>query len=158
MLPCARRSPVWSNGKVLDLISVYGEEAVQPQLRSSYRNYDTLGEISRDMMERGHNWDALQCRIKVKELRNAYRKAHEANNYSGGAPATCRFYKELDAIFGGDLTSIPRTTMDTSEPSQCNKAGQGGAKWERGWYGSRAIDQNAAHTDQHVTSGSEVIP
>ncbi|EMP34986.1 hypothetical protein UY3_07849 [Chelonia mydas] len=69
------------------------------------------------MMERGHDRDALQCRIKVKELRNAYCKAREANSCSGAAPATCHFYKELDAILGGDPTSTPSTTMDTSEPS-----------------------------------------
>ncbi|EMP33993.1 Beta-parvin [Chelonia mydas] len=54
------------------------------------------------MMERGHDRDTLQCRDKVKELRNAYHKAHEANSRSGAAPATCRFYKELDPILGGE--------------------------------------------------------
>nr|XP_048711541.1 zinc finger protein with KRAB and SCAN domains 2-like [Caretta caretta] len=117
MPPCARRSPVWSNSEVLDLISVIREEAVQSQLRSSHRNYNTFGQISRDMMERGHDQDALQCRVKVKELRNAYCKAREANSCSGAAPATCHFYKKLDAILRGDPTSTPSTTMDTSEPS-----------------------------------------
>ncbi|EMP38470.1 hypothetical protein UY3_04342 [Chelonia mydas] len=117
MPPRARRSPVWSNGEVLDLISVWGEEAVQSQLCSNRRNYDTFGHISRAMMERGHDQDAVQCRVKVKELRNAYHKAREANSRSVAAPAPCRFYKELDAILGGDPTSTPTTTMDTSEPS-----------------------------------------
>ncbi|XP_077683544.1 uncharacterized protein LOC144270756 [Eretmochelys imbricata] len=112
-----RRSPVWSNGDVLDLIRVCGEEAVQSHLCSSRRNYDTFGQISRDMMERGHGQDALQCRVKVKELRNAYHKAHEANCHSGAVPVTCYFYKGLDAILGGDPTSTPTTTLDTSEPS-----------------------------------------
>ncbi|XP_053862785.1 uncharacterized protein LOC128824894 [Malaclemys terrapin pileata] len=69
------------------------------------------------MTERGHDQDALQCKVKVKELRNAYRKAREANNCSGAAPTTCRFCKELDVILGGDPTSILSTTVDTSEPS-----------------------------------------
>ncbi|XP_074819123.1 zinc finger and SCAN domain-containing protein 29-like [Natator depressus] len=101
---------------MLDLISVCGEEAVQSELCSSRRNYDTFRQISRDMMERGHDLHALQCRVKVEELRNAYRKAREANSHSGAAPATCRFYKELDAILGGDPTSTSSITMDTSEP------------------------------------------
>ncbi|EMP25683.1 Zinc finger and SCAN domain-containing protein 20 [Chelonia mydas] len=101
MPPRTRRAPVWSDGKVLDLISVWGEEAVQSHLRSSHRNYDTFGQISREMMQRGHDRDALQCRIKVKELQNAYRKAREANSRSDAAPATCHFYKELDVILGG---------------------------------------------------------
>ncbi|XP_073172929.1 uncharacterized protein [Lepidochelys kempii] len=115
MPPGARRSPVWSNGEVLDLIHVWEEEAVQSQLRSSRRNYNTFGQISRAMMERGHDRDALQCRVKVKELRNAYHKAREANSRSGDSPATCRFFKELDVILGGDPTSTLKTTMDTSE-------------------------------------------
>ncbi|EMP30468.1 Zinc finger and SCAN domain-containing protein 29 [Chelonia mydas] len=117
MPPCARRYSVWSNGEVLDLISIWGEEAVQSQLRSSSRNYNTFGQISRDMMEMGHDRDALQYRVKVKELRNTYHKAREANSCSSAAPATCRFYEELDAILGGDPTSTPKTTMDTSELS-----------------------------------------
>ncbi|XP_065447019.1 zinc finger and SCAN domain-containing protein 29-like [Chrysemys picta bellii] len=116
MPPRAKRAPAWSNGELLDLISVWGEEAVQSQLRSSRRNYDTFGKVSKDMMERGHDRDALQCRIKVKELRSAYRKARDANGRSGAPPATCRFYKELDAILGVNPTSTPSTTMDTSEP------------------------------------------
>ncbi|EMP41749.1 hypothetical protein UY3_00990 [Chelonia mydas] len=69
------------------------------------------------MRERGHERDALQCGVKVKELWNAYRKAHKANRHSGAAPVTCCFYKELDAILGGNPTSSQKTTMDTSEPS-----------------------------------------
>ncbi|EMP24978.1 hypothetical protein UY3_17955 [Chelonia mydas] len=70
------------------------------------------------MMEKGHNRDALQCRVKVKDLWNAYHKAQEANRRSGAAPVTCCFYKELDAILGGDPTSTLKTIMDTSEPSE----------------------------------------
>nr|XP_042705482.1 uncharacterized protein LOC122173633 [Chrysemys picta bellii] len=69
------------------------------------------------MMERGNDWDARQCSVKVKELRNAYCKACEASCCSGAAPTTCRFYKELDAILEGDPTSTPKSTVDTSEPS-----------------------------------------
>ncbi|XP_065441486.1 zinc finger and SCAN domain-containing protein 29-like [Chrysemys picta bellii] len=116
MPPRTKRAPAWSNGELLDLISVWGEEAVQSQLHSSRRNYDTFGKVSKDMMERGHDRDALQCRIKVKELRSAYRKARDANGRSGAPPVTCRFYKELDAILGVNSTSTPSTTMDTSEP------------------------------------------
>ncbi|EMP36701.1 Zinc finger and SCAN domain-containing protein 20 [Chelonia mydas] len=123
MPPHARRAPVRSNGELLNRISVWGEEAVQSQLRSSRRNYDTFKQISRGMRERGHDRDALQCRIKVKELRSAYCKAHEAKGRSGARPTTCRFYKELEAILGGDPTSTPSTTMDTSEQEEKEENG-----------------------------------
>ncbi|EMP31167.1 hypothetical protein UY3_11677 [Chelonia mydas] len=57
----------------------------------------------------------LQCRAKIKELRQADHKAREANRRSGAASKTCRFYKELDAILGGDPTSIAKSLVDTSE-------------------------------------------
>ncbi|XP_050824456.1 myb/SANT-like DNA-binding domain-containing protein 2 [Gopherus flavomarginatus] len=118
MPPCAKRAPAWSTGELLDLISVFGEEAVQSQLCPSRRNYDTYEQISRALLERGHEWDAVQCRVKVKELRSAYCKAREGNCRSGAASTTCRFYKELDVILGGDPTANPRTTMDSSEQGE----------------------------------------
>ncbi|EMP41355.1 Ig heavy chain V region G4 [Chelonia mydas] len=115
MPPRTRQSPVWSNAKVLGLISVWDEEAVQSQLFSSCRNYDTYGQISRAMTERGHDWDALQRRVKMKKLQNVYHKLQEANHLSGAATTTCWLYKDLDKILGGDLTSTAKSPMDTSE-------------------------------------------
>ncbi|XP_065445484.1 uncharacterized protein LOC135982482 [Chrysemys picta bellii] len=100
--PRTRRSPAWSNAKLLVLICIWGEEAVQSQLCSSRRNYDTYGQISRYITERGHDRDTLQYRVKVKELQNAYHRAREANCRSGAAPTSCRFYKELNAILSCD--------------------------------------------------------
>ncbi|XP_050793498.1 uncharacterized protein LOC127043580 [Gopherus flavomarginatus] len=118
MPPRPKRAPAWNTSELQDLISVWGEEAVQSQLRSSRRNYDTYGQISKSLLLRGHEWDALQCRVKVKELRSAYCKAREGNRRSGAAPTTCRFYKELDAILGCDPTANPRSTMESSEQGE----------------------------------------
>ncbi|EMP26356.1 Zinc finger and SCAN domain-containing protein 29 [Chelonia mydas] len=109
-----RKSPAWSNAELLDLISIWEEESVQSQLCSSHKNYDTYGQISQCMTERSHDRDTLQCRVKVKELRNAYHKVREANHRSGAAPMSCQFYKELDTILGGDPTSTAKATVDTS--------------------------------------------
>ncbi|EMP38069.1 Zinc finger and SCAN domain-containing protein 29 [Chelonia mydas] len=109
---CTRRSPAWTNAELL--IRVWGEEAVQSQLCSSHRNYDTYGQMSRCMTERGHDRDTPQCRVKMKEWQNTYHKAREANRRSGAAPTTCRFYKEVDAILGGDSTFTVKAPVDTS--------------------------------------------
>ncbi|EMP30196.1 hypothetical protein UY3_12708 [Chelonia mydas] len=66
------------------------------------------------MTKRGHDRDTLQPRVKVKELQNAYHKAQEANRCSSAAPTSCRFYKELDAILGGNPTSTAKASVDTS--------------------------------------------
>ncbi|EMP32107.1 Zinc finger and SCAN domain-containing protein 29 [Chelonia mydas] len=147
MPPRTRQSPGWSNGKVLDLISVSGEEAIQSQLCSSRRNYDTFGQISRDMMERGHDRDTLQCRIKVKELQNAYRKAREANSRFGAAPVTCPFYKELDTILGANPTSTLSTTMDTSEPSSTRREEEEEQQQQSGSEGAEAEEDTPESLD-----------
>ncbi|XP_065455372.1 pre-mRNA-splicing factor CWC22 homolog [Chrysemys picta bellii] len=65
------------------------------------------------MMERGHNRDSDQCRVKVKELRQAYQNTKEANGRSGSEPRTCRFYAELHAILGGAATTTPPVIVDS---------------------------------------------
>ncbi|XP_065420303.1 uncharacterized protein LOC135974922 [Chrysemys picta bellii] len=70
-------------------------------------------KISKGMMERGHNRDSEQCRVKVKELRQAYRKTKEANSRSGSEPRTCCFYTELHAILGGAATTTTPLTVDS---------------------------------------------
>ncbi|XP_053895876.1 uncharacterized protein LOC128843237 [Malaclemys terrapin pileata] len=65
------------------------------------------------MKDRGHNRDAQQCRIKIKELRQAYQKNREANSRSGSEPRTCCFYDELHAMLGGAATSTPTLCFDS---------------------------------------------
>ncbi|XP_053861255.1 SRRM2 protein homolog rsr-2-like isoform X2 [Malaclemys terrapin pileata] len=60
------------------------------------------------MMERGHNRDSDQCRMKVKELRQAYQKTKEANGRSGSEPL-----RRAACSSGGDATTTPPLTMDS---------------------------------------------
>ncbi|XP_065440798.1 uncharacterized protein LOC135981579 [Chrysemys picta bellii] len=108
-----KRAPAWTVREVLDLIAVWGEDSVLAELRSKRRNAKTFEKISKGMMERGHNRDSEQCRVKVKELRQAYQKTKEANGRSGSEPRTCRFYAELHAILGGAATTTPPVIMDS---------------------------------------------
>ncbi|XP_053884210.1 uncharacterized protein LOC128837239 [Malaclemys terrapin pileata] len=108
-----KRAPAWTVREVLDLIAVWGEDSVLAELRSKRRNAKTFEKISKGMMERGHNRDSEQCRVKVKELRQAYQKTKEANGRSGSEPRTCRYYAELHAILGGAATTTPPLFMDS---------------------------------------------
>ncbi|XP_065432179.1 uncharacterized protein LOC135977086 [Chrysemys picta bellii] len=81
------------------------------------------------MKDRGHNRDAQQCRVKIKELRQAYHKAREANGRSGGELQTCRFYAELHAILGGAATTTPTVCFDSINGETRNReAGSGYAE------------------------------
>nr|XP_048687886.1 zinc finger and SCAN domain-containing protein 32-like [Caretta caretta]XP_048687977.1 zinc finger and SCAN domain-containing protein 32-like [Caretta caretta] len=65
------------------------------------------------MKDRGYNRDLQQCRLKIKELRQAYQKTREANSHSGSEPQTCRFYEEVHAILGGAATTTPTLCFDS---------------------------------------------
>ncbi|EMP29269.1 hypothetical protein UY3_13617 [Chelonia mydas] len=101
-----KRAPAWTERESLDPIAVWGEESVQAELCSKRRNANIVAKISKGMMDKGYNRDTQQCRVKVKELKQAYQKTKDANGGSGSEPHTCRFYDELHAI----LRSTPTTT------------------------------------------------
>ncbi|EMP34288.1 hypothetical protein UY3_08546 [Chelonia mydas] len=108
-----KRAPAWTKREKLDLIAEWGEASVQAGLRSKRRNANILAKISQGMLERGYNRDTQQCRVKVKELRQAYQKTKEANSGSGSKPHTCRFYDQLHGILGEDPTTTPPLSVDT---------------------------------------------
>ncbi|XP_073165416.1 uncharacterized protein [Lepidochelys kempii] len=108
-----KRAPAWTEREVRDLIAVWGEESVLSELGSSFRNAKTFVKISQGMKDRGHNRDPKQCRVKLKELRQAYQKTREANSRSGSEPQTCCFYDELHAILGGSATTTPAVLFDS---------------------------------------------
>ncbi|XP_050788733.1 zinc finger protein 141-like isoform X2 [Gopherus flavomarginatus] len=108
-----KRAPAWNTQELMDLIAVWGEESVLSELQSSRRNEKTFEKISNAMRERGHSRDSLQCRVKVKELRQAYRKTKAAKGRSGSGPKTCRFYDELNAILGNCATTNPPLSVDS---------------------------------------------
>ncbi|XP_048715467.1 myb/SANT-like DNA-binding domain-containing protein 7 [Caretta caretta] len=108
-----KRAPAWTKREVRDLIAVWGEESVLSEHCSSFRNAKTFVKISQGMKDRGHNRDPKQCRVKLKELRQAYQKTREANGRSGSEPQICRFYDELHAILGGSATTTPAVLFDS---------------------------------------------
>ncbi|XP_065413186.1 uncharacterized protein LOC135973512 [Chrysemys picta bellii] len=121
-----KRAPAWTEREVRDLLAIWGDESVLAELRSSKRNGKVLEKVSKAMKDRGHNRDAQQCRVKIKELRQAYHKAREANRRSGAEPQTCCYYAELHAILGGAATTTPTVCFDSVNGETRNReAGPG---------------------------------
>ncbi|KAM7169754.1 myb/SANT-like DNA-binding domain-containing protein 2 [Macrochelys suwanniensis] len=110
-----KRAPAWTEREILDRIAIWGEESVQTELRSKRRNASIYAKIAKGMVEKSYNRDTQTCRVKVKELRQAYQKTKEANDRSGSEPHTCRFYDQLHGILGGDPTTTPPLSVDTCE-------------------------------------------
>ncbi|EMP31269.1 hypothetical protein UY3_11589 [Chelonia mydas] len=108
-----KRAPAWTEWEVRDLIALWGDESVLSELRSKRRNAQTFEKISKGMKDRGYNRDPQQCRVKLKEFRQAYQKTREANGRSGSEPQTCHFYDELHGIIGGAATTTPPLCFDS---------------------------------------------
>ncbi|EMP34220.1 Zinc finger and SCAN domain-containing protein 29 [Chelonia mydas] len=110
-----KRAPAWTEWEVLDLIAVWGEESMLSELCSKRRNAKTVQKISEAMRDRGYNRDATQCRVKLKELRQAYQRTKESKGCSGTGPQTCCFYAELHAILGGAAITTPPLSVDSND-------------------------------------------
>uniref|UniRef100_A0A8C8RVL9 Myb/SANT-like DNA-binding domain-containing protein n=1 Tax=Pelusios castaneus TaxID=367368 RepID=A0A8C8RVL9_9SAUR len=100
---CSKRASVWTTSEVLDLISIWGESAVQAQLRGSRQNFDIFGQISQGMAEKGYERDTLQYKSKVKELQIMYHRTREANRCSAS----------LEAILSRDPATTPKAPVET---------------------------------------------
>ncbi|XP_065406432.1 mediator of RNA polymerase II transcription subunit 15-like [Chrysemys picta bellii] len=121
-----KRAPAWIEREVRDLLAMWGDESVLAELHSSKRNGKILEKVSKATKDRGHNRDVQQCRVKIKELRQAYHKAREANGRSGAEPQTCHFYAELHAMLGDAATTTPTLCFDSINGESRNReAGSG---------------------------------
>ncbi|EMP40945.1 hypothetical protein UY3_01762 [Chelonia mydas] len=144
-----KRAPAWTKQEVWDLIAVWGEESVLSELCSSFRNAKTFVKISQGMKDRGNDRDPTQCRVKLKELRQAYQKTREVNGRSGSEPKTCHFYDELHAFLGGSATTTPAVLFDSFN-------GHGG-KMEAG-FGDKEDDDDEVVDSSQQASGETGFP
>ncbi|XP_065414357.1 uncharacterized protein LOC135973736 [Chrysemys picta bellii] len=107
------------------------------------------------MMERGHNRDSDQCRVKVKELRQAYQKTKEANGRSGSEPRTCRFSAELHAILGGAATTTPPVIVDSGSGIVSSATPEDSADGGEGEEEEEEEDELAESTQHSVLPNSQ---
>lgn len=121
---------LWSDGEILALIEIWGEEDVQRALRGSVHNGYVYAEISERMQDLGFAKTSEQCRWKVKSLRNNFRQCYDKKKCAqavGRCPVICpwrcvdacrvstcrhgkkvdyRFYSQLEQILGQEAVSM----------------------------------------------------
>ncbi|EMP25085.1 hypothetical protein UY3_17766 [Chelonia mydas] len=95
MLQCEIHRRCW-------ILLVCGEKSLCKHSSNPVEETDIYTKITQGMVEK----------------RDTQQKTRDANNHSGSAPQTCRFYNELNAILGGNPTTTPKRSMDTSQESE----------------------------------------
>ncbi|XP_050798271.1 myb/SANT-like DNA-binding domain-containing protein 2 [Gopherus flavomarginatus] len=153
-----KRAPAWTAREVLDLIAIWGEDSVLTELHSKRQNEKIFEKISKAMMAKGHTRDSVQCRVKVKELRQAYQKTKAANGRSGAGPKTCHFYAELHAILGGCTTTTPPLSVDSEVGVVISTMAEDSAEGEDEEEEEKEEEDDLAASTQHsVSSNSQEL-
>ena len=94
----ANRGVGWTDAEVRALIGFWGDFRIQAELDGAVRNKAIYEKIARKMAEAGFNRDWKQCRAKIKNLKNDYKKIKDSNNRSGQGCQVMQFFDQLDAI------------------------------------------------------------
>ncbi|XP_074799303.1 uncharacterized protein LOC141981561 [Natator depressus] len=125
-----KRAPAWTEWEVLGLSAKIFEK------------------ISKGMKDRGYKRDPQQCRVKLKELRQAYQGTREANGRSGSEPQTCHFYDEMHTILGGAPITTPALCVDSINGLSRNRDADFGDK----------EDDDEEEVEAQQASGETVFP
>lgn len=64
----------WTDDATRALLSLWSEHNIQDQLDGVKRNSHIYAKLASDLSEMGHEFTAKQCRTKVKNLTQSYRK------------------------------------------------------------------------------------
>ena len=72
--PLMSRGSSWSDAEVTALISVWGDADIQEQLDGATRNRSIFEKISKKLHEGGIERDWQQCKAKIKNLKQDYKK------------------------------------------------------------------------------------
>ena len=65
------------------LIALWREEAVQHELNTMHKKKLVWDKISQGMADRAYSRSTQQCRVKINNLKQKYRKIRDGNKISG---------------------------------------------------------------------------
>ena len=91
------------------------EEGKQQQLEGANRNKHVYEKLARELLKRGSDKTAEQCKAKIKKLKIDYRKVKDKHNRTGENRSNWKFFDAIDAVLGHRPTTRPPVVLDTSE-------------------------------------------
>lgn len=98
------RGVLWKCDEILDLLAIWGEKTVHTAHKEKHKNREIFQNISKTMLELGHQRMEEECRTKTKGLHQAYMMVLTYNSKSGNSLTTCPYNDQLDCILKRDLS------------------------------------------------------
>ncbi|MCI4388382.1 hypothetical protein PGIGA_G00085040 [Pangasianodon gigas] len=110
------KTKLWHNKETKTLIGIWSEDEVQRELESTVRNQKVFEKISQRMWELGYNRSPDRCRVKIKKLKQDYRRLKEYNKRNGTNRKT-KWHDALDAVLGRRAEHVGRSVTAESSTS-----------------------------------------
>ena len=110
----ANRGVGWTDAAVRALIGFWGDSRIQAELDGVVRNNAIHEKIAWKMAEAGFNRDWKQCRAKIKNLNNDYKKIKDSNNRSSQWRQVMQFFDQVDAILAICDATRPPQVLESS--------------------------------------------
>ncbi|XP_034381657.1 uncharacterized protein LOC117725905 isoform X2 [Cyclopterus lumpus] len=114
-LEIGTRSVPWTDFESLALITTWGEDKMQRELRGMHRNGNIFSIISNNMAAQGFSRTPEQCQTRLKRLKSNFRQCYQ-NNMKGQEQVECKFYNELGSLLVKDFPSVPQLEEIPEEP------------------------------------------
>uniref|UniRef100_A0A8C2ZHM2 Myb-like domain-containing protein n=1 Tax=Cyclopterus lumpus TaxID=8103 RepID=A0A8C2ZHM2_CYCLU len=105
----------WTDFESLALITTWGEDKMQRELRGMHRNGNIFSIISNNMAAQGFSRTPEQCQTRLKRLKSNFRQCYQ-NNMKGQEQVECKFYNELGSLLVKDFPSVPQLEEIPEEP------------------------------------------
>ena len=104
----------WTKSEILFLISVWGDSKIQSELDGAVRNKSIYQTISKKLQEAGYSKDWKQCKDKIKNLKQEYKKAKAHKNKTGNGMKHFRYYNELNEVLGNRAAITPPVLLESA--------------------------------------------
>ncbi|XP_026538795.1 uncharacterized protein LOC113422212 [Notechis scutatus] len=111
------RAPIWSEKETRDFLALWGELLILRWIENRPPNSDIYEDLSAQMIARGHERNASQCRNRARDLKRSYRRAKDAQICAGAEPVSCRYFRELDQMFGGEMDRATNRSLASMDGS-----------------------------------------
>lgn len=87
---------MWNHAGTALLISIWADNSVQKQLRSTLRNQPIWDGVARCMMKKGYRVNGKQCRTRIKNILVRYREVKKTGILDGSGIEP--FYTDVDRV------------------------------------------------------------